>query len=697
MPTLGLVPRAFVPDALPIPALSTPIFPLAVSANARYLVDVNGNPWMLKGDAGWMMANHVGVSDQNDYLDHLVSQGFNATILMNIVHQGGGSWPNISEPADSAGVQPFTGTLAGGSANLATANDTYFDKVVDYIQRARSRNIAILFFVCYSGSGGGADGWTTTLAANTNTACFNFGAYCAGKFGSLPNVIPMWMGDWTLAGTDLTRFQQLVAGWLSVQPNLIAGSELEGPDSLVTDQTGFTYGPTPSSTVHMHINSYYGAGPDGDGRTYDTALRGWDNSPTLPCQLQEPVYENAWYNANNTRVQLRAAHHWCKTSGTHNTVTGVHGRWQGNPVGNESALAAQGGAASWRTNLSGNVDDDAQRSFNFYSALEWWKLVPSGTAAGRAGRLLITTTNTANTAYISSSIASDGSFLVAYVASNGTGARTFSVDLRSMRGDSRARWWNPTTGAFTDITSGDYTLANTIAASSFTTPGNNGTGTNDWILILDTRTPLYETTFSTAENPISEGGRWSSTDALRTRIQVSGGVAHGTQVGGSYDDSYALLTTTALPAGVSSWPADIEMVSTIFKGTTAGFQEIEHLHRATETTSSAQYYEINLARDGQYLEFIEALGGSDGLEDFRIFASFDTAGAVANGWRLKTRVKGSTLSAWVDRMDGVGWVLIGTQTDTARSSGRPGIGTFKTDDGGANNQFAQTDLKVYAV
>ncbi len=456
------------------------LFPLQVSPNGRYLVDQNGDPFLLSGDAGWTIANHLPVADQNDYLDHLVNVGYNATILMNIVRGGAESWPNVNEPADVDGVQPFT------TANqFSSANDTYFLKVANYIERANQRGIVVLLFICYAGYDGGADGWESTMnSPNTNSTCFNFGAYLANKYPHL-NVIPMMMGDNTAEGTTLTRYQNMLSGWQSVSRNRLCGSELSSPDTLVTDQSGFTYGTNPATT-DMHINSYYGAGPSdgaqGDGRTYVTALQAWDNSPTLPAQLQEPVYEDAFYNSNNSRVLVRSAHHWARTSGTYNTLSGVHGRWQGTPVGLEGANSP---SANWRTRLNGNVDNDQAKSIAFYSALEWWRLIPSGTTTGRAGRNLITTTNTQNLSYISASVADDGSFMVAYVGSNGTGTRGFSIDPRSLSANYRARWWNPTTGVFIDIAGGAYSFSNAATSEAFTTPGNNGTGTNDWILLCE--------------------------------------------------------------------------------------------------------------------------------------------------------------------------------------------------------------------
>jgi len=63
----------------------------------------------------------------------------------------------------------------------------------------------------------------------------------------------------------------------------------------------------------------------------------------------------------------------------------------------------------------------------------------------------------------------------------------------------------------------------------------------------------YTTTFSRAENPISEGGKWlnGQTDGLDwTNVRTTPGFAFGTEIGGNrpdpqkYDDSTALLKGT---------------------------------------------------------------------------------------------------------------------------------------------------------
>lgn len=77
----------------------------------------------------------------------------------------------------------------------------------------------------------------------------------------------------------------------------------------------------------------------------------------------------------------------------------------------------------------------------------------------------------------------DGNLVMAYVPSTGTGTRTISVDMVKLGGPAVVRWYNPTNGTYTSIA--ESPLANS-GSRDFTTPGDNGTGTNDWLLVLET-------------------------------------------------------------------------------------------------------------------------------------------------------------------------------------------------------------------
>lgn len=455
--------------ARPLAVAAPGVFPISVGASNRFLQNAAGTPIRIKSDAGWINQCNFNTTDQNSYLDGIVALGFNATTLMGIV-KNSTSWGTVNEPSNFDGDSPWTG------ATFSTPNPTYFAKLSDYIDRCKARGLYVMFFHTYSGAG--SDGWAADLVAATNTVCFNWGAYLATTF-TQTNIIWMHFGDRTATSTELTRWQNVIAGMQSVSRNRLCGSELDGPNSIVTAQSGVTLGVNPSSS-DMQISSFYGQGGSQDGTTYKEAIASYALSVAGTCgpsYQTEPNYTNAFYDAKNSRSDIRSMICWALSAGAlGGTNFGEDLRWDG-----RSGMLGS---------LTASATADMSRINGLFDSLSWWLMQPSGTSSscpirgagtysGLCGRTLITTTNTTNTTFISASLTSDGNQLIAYVPPTGTGATTFSVDFRSMSGTCTAYWWNPTTAGFTTI----GTFANSLSAQSFTTPGNNGTGTNDWFLV----------------------------------------------------------------------------------------------------------------------------------------------------------------------------------------------------------------------
>ena len=75
--------------------------------------------------------------------------------------------------------------------------------------------------------------------------------------------------------------------------------------------------------------------------------------------------------------------------------------------------------------------------------------------------------------------------MVAYVPSTKSASRTITVDMAQLSSPANARWYNPTNGAFTAIEGSP--LVNS-GLRKFATPGDSGTGTNDWVLVVESVT-----------------------------------------------------------------------------------------------------------------------------------------------------------------------------------------------------------------
>jgi hypothetical protein len=70
---------------------------------------------------------------------------------------------------------------------------------------------------------------------------------------------------------------------------------------------------------------------------------------------------------------------------------------------------------------------------------------------------------------------------VTYIPSTSTESRKLTVDLTKFSGPIAARWYNPASGQWKSACEGS--LSNQ-GSHLFVTPGDNGTSTNDWLLIL---------------------------------------------------------------------------------------------------------------------------------------------------------------------------------------------------------------------
>lgn len=447
-------------------------YPATVASGSRYLLDKRGVPLRLQTDTFFTLHAHLSQGDIDTYLDTLVTLGFNGFRLMHAVHATSTFGDSLNEPNDFYNNPPWT-----TPNELDTPGAAYATNLNLLIDKANVRGLVVLLEALYCGFAAGDQGWEGDIlgsAHNTNTICLNYGAHLGNTY-TQPNIIWSFIGDHILTGATLTKFQNIVAGIQSVSRTRLAGGELRDPDTHITDQSGFTYGTDPA-TSDMQLDTFYGIGPTANGRTYETANDSWAASTTLPSYIYEIAYLNNNWNTFEARAEVRMLHHWAVTAGS----------WAGSNYGDDFRFFDLGTGKALDT-LSTTSTLDKSYANAFYTSFAWYKMRPSGTATGYAGRTLIASTNTRDDNYISSSMTSDGQCLVAYIPHiRATTTVTFTVDCRSMNGSARARWWNPTTGVYTNVTDGTYDVLNTDAAHSFTTPGTNGSSTGDWALLLET-------------------------------------------------------------------------------------------------------------------------------------------------------------------------------------------------------------------
>lgn len=451
--------------AAPLPA-GEAAFPLKLSASRRYFVDQHDQPFRLNCEAAWMLSVQATQDDVSAYLDDRAARGFNSFILMAMVHPG-----DYTEFAPQCPRNRFGHAPHERVGDFSSAPDEEYWKFIDWIiDVGAKRHMAVIFAYTYLGYGGGNQGWWVDLQRDCNTpkVCFDWGAWLGRRYRDRTNIIWYTIGDFSPpAGSEgARRTRKILEGIKSECPWALFGGEPGGSDRLTTD--------VPDVADVVDMNSFYGYGPNCDQRIYLASDRAWNHSPVLPAWVGEPVYYNeqvgGYDTASGNRQDTRALQ-WLSVlaGGTAGDSTSTRAIWR---------------FTSWKDDLAIGYSQDRGHLFAFLGALPWYALVPSGIEKLNFGRPLILYDNALDRGYIAAAATQDRTWLVAYNPPSPwvpTSTRFYTIDLTLLKGPVRARWFNPSSGAYVPA---EASLPNT-KPHRFVTPGDNGTGTNDWVLVLD--------------------------------------------------------------------------------------------------------------------------------------------------------------------------------------------------------------------
>jgi hypothetical protein len=226
------------------------------------------------------------------------------------------------------------------------------------------------------------------------------------------------------------------------------------------------------------------------------------------------------------------------------------------------------------------------------------------------------------------------------------------------------------------------------------------------VFLLRSSAAAFRTSFSTnfagSEDPLSESGDWSRTDANSTKVIKSSGVAIGTQDGlGGFNDSQATVT------GFDP-TARLRAEATIFRSGSISSEnhEVELTFRSVETSTTTKKYEFLVNKNGD-IAFVKWLGGHD-FDQFQVISidsGFNNMPTPEDGTILRGECE--TLSAgnvelrlWRKLPSDPDFVAIATALDdgsiggAAYESGAPGIGFYITSPSANPAHFGFTDYSV---
>ena len=402
------------------------LFPLHTVAGTRYLLDTQGNPFLIQGDSAWSLMVQLTDAEVDQYLDNRQAKGFN-TLLVSLLER----YFADNAPKNANGDGPFL-----TPNDFSTPNEAYFAHAASVIQKAADRNMLVLLTPAYLGYSGGSEGWYQAMQNNGATKLRAYGQYLANRFSAYSNIVWVHGGDYnppnlTLVNAVANGIRDVNTTWL----HTYHGAEETSPVNIV------------GTSSWLNINNVYSYDSD-----VSSKVSAQYNASTMPLFLIESLYEGTGIG---TAQYTRSHAYQALLSGASGQIFGNNPIWHF-----DAPHTVYSYTGTWTTAVNGQGSISMQKLHDLWISHPWWLLQPrdSLVSSGHAA------------------LASDGSYALAYLTGNTTVRLS---DLASGGTTVNAKWYNPFTGA--------YTAAGTFPTSgtrTFTTPGNNGSGT-DWILVIE--------------------------------------------------------------------------------------------------------------------------------------------------------------------------------------------------------------------
>jgi hypothetical protein len=442
-----------------IAASPSPVYPLKVSANGRYLVDQKNVPFLIAGDSPQALMANLSESQADAYFANRKAHGFNAAGWINVAsatptyvasHKDGSTYDNI---------RPFTGFLPGGNDyahyDLSKPNEAYFARLDRMLELAAKHDIVVFLNPMETID------WLKTLRNNGPAAAHAYGQYLGKRYKNASNLVWLNGNDfntWKTPADDAVVLA-VAKGIKSVDPGHLQTIELNVPHSSSLDD--------PAWIPIISLNSTYTYAP-----TYIQMLHSYNQKPIAPTYLVEGHYDLEDVGDPKdfgTPSVLRRQAFWTMLSGGTGQFYGNRFTWTFEP--------------GWQSKL----DTPATKEFTiwkkFFASMPWHELVPDQAhkvvtaGLGTFGDLH---TRVSKCDFCTAARSTDGALVIAYMPT----VRSITVNMAGLKSAAKGRWFDPTNGAYVPIAGSPF--ANK-GERQFTPPEKNHADDNDWVLVLQTK------------------------------------------------------------------------------------------------------------------------------------------------------------------------------------------------------------------
>jgi hypothetical protein len=395
-----------------------------VGPDHLHLVDQNGAPFLIQGDAPWSLISGLTNEEAELYLENRRLKGFNSVIVNLIEHKFRG-------PVNRYGEGPFT-----TPGDFSTPNEKYFQHADWVIRKAGEKGIQVILAPIYLGYIGTDEGWIEEALANGPEKCRGWGRYVGRRYRDFDNLIWMIGGD---RNPDKAREDvDAVAEGIKESDTRHLFTAHCHPENSAIDQY--------KNDGWLDLNTTYTY-----GIVHRMLLADYDRVPAMPFILTESTYEG---EHNASPVQIRRQAYWAVLCGATGQVMGNRPVWLFDP--------------GWQAALDSPGAQDMARLKTLFASRPWHELTPDEkheVVVDGLGEFR-------GLDYLAAARTADGATVIAYLPT----ARTFTVEMNKIAGKTAKAWWfNPRTGKSNSI--GESL---TSGKKQFLPPGEG-----DWVLVLD--------------------------------------------------------------------------------------------------------------------------------------------------------------------------------------------------------------------
>ncbi|MBV8091703.1 MAG: DUF4038 domain-containing protein [Acetobacteraceae bacterium] len=526
-------------QAVPLAATSVS---LSVSPSGRYLQLSTGTPFLIVGDNGSALFQNLpltgtssGQSNANAtfYLSTRASQGVNAVWATAICSNFSGCASNASQTYD--GLVPFSATISSCGTktpncyDMSTAGQgstsNYWVRMDAMINLAASYGIVVFFNPVDTGNCNAHNDnplWpmlTTnrSISKSGATNTYDFGEFLGNRYKSFPKIVWLHGDDYSCNGQGGGRPAADDLPVLDIMNGIAAAGDTHPqtielwslPPSSSFDNASFV-----PPTGQVNVNGVYTYNPN-----YVETLHAW-NQAKAPVVMLETNYEwdnNLEYEPNDPNCGYSSHSSQCMYEYTirkqfyQATLSGANAGY----ITGEYPISTAGFCLLPSTCTAGTgwinyLNSTGMTNFGYWASLflnngiPWWELTPdqgntfvtggrgmafssSGSCTANSHAKCITPDNYVTAASYSTSSASGLLvYIPCYATSSkygcaGTGGVT--VAMNQLGTSPTARWYDPTSKAFTTICSPSGTACST-GSQTFTPTGANGAGDPDWVLVI---------------------------------------------------------------------------------------------------------------------------------------------------------------------------------------------------------------------